>query len=267
MKPMSEGLTRASISTRSPNGTISITGAPGAITPPMVLARIALTRPRTGEVKTVRRSTSSRPASCSSITLSSVRSRTSSALASWRKRLTRSCVPCCRSLTWRRTRITSTSLISPLPAMPSAIANSRSSRRWLRRLISTASFSARARAWYDSVSPCTSARAPSTSAGNASGLPSASACNRATAASREIRLARPSFCIDSNRVGSSSANGWPTATCSPSRTRSSRRMPPSRLEMSCSRPSGTTRASARVTMSTSTKQAQVSAETTAASIR
>jgi hypothetical protein len=48
----------------------------------------------------------------------------------------------------------------------------------------------------------------------------------------------------------------PATTCSPSRTSSSRRMPPSRLAMTCSRPSGTTRAVALATMSTCASAAQ-----------
>ena len=240
-------------------------GAPAGTTPPSVLMRICLTTPRTGDTNVVRRSASSRTTICSSIIDSSVRTRTISLLLSCRKRLMRSCVCRFSSLAWRRTRITSTSLIKPLLDRLSAMASSRDNNAMLRWLVDTASPSARWRASKLSVSACTISSGRSS--GKAGGLPAASACSRASVPRKAWRLAWPSACCASTRVGSSRARAWPSVTCWPSRTRSSRRMPPSRLAMICSRPSGTTRPLALVTMSTCATAAQHTATSKASSIR
>ena len=185
---------RASISTRGPSGTISIIGPPGAITPPTVTLRMFFTSPRTGEVSTVRRSTSARPAICSSICASSVCTRTSSLAASWRKRLTRSWLCSCKSLTWRRSRITSTSDIRPLADIASDTASSRLSSSMLRWFELTDSCSRRRRAWNDSVSTCTLVPSAITSFGKLSSRPPDSATSRAIVAFSARRLPWVSFC-------------------------------------------------------------------------
>jgi hypothetical protein len=86
------------------------------------------------------------------------------------------------------------------------------------------------------------------SGGGTKGFSWASAVRRAARASRASYWARFSRSDETKRVGSTFSSSWP-ATCSPSRTRISETMPPSRLCITCTWRDGMTLPSPRVTSS------------------
>ena len=120
---------------------------PAPITPPTVLMRMFFTTPRSGALISERVTGSARAAMVSSLCASSASTRTSSVLASDWNLLRRSVICNCNSFAWRFMRRISTSDTTPLAAIGSVMAISRSSSRLLSRRPCTDSFTARTRDW------------------------------------------------------------------------------------------------------------------------
>jgi hypothetical protein len=151
----------------------------------------------------------------------------------------RSCVRCCRSLTWRRSRITSTSLIRPLADMPRP-SPARAAARLdaLRRCAPPPRLQRAGGAPRTTRSRPARPKAGGTSRGNQRASPLASACSRASVPSKAPGACCPSPAVLPAAWGPAGQRlpglhlAHLRAPCS------SRRMPPSRLAMTCSRPSG-----------------------------